>query len=175
MPALLTFWQGTPMDPRLTFLTWLEETPLAGVMRQSPWSYPLVERAHILGFILLIGAAAMFDLRLLGLTPRLPVVDVGRHLLPWSRVGLVVVVISGALLFAADPIALWFNTVFRAKMALIVVAGLNAAAFHAWPFRSVATWNRFAPTPWSVKVTASLSLMLWMVIAALGRFIAYIE
>ena len=162
------------MDPLMTFLTWLEATPLAGVMRQSPWSYPLVETAHILGFILLIGAAAMFDLRLLGLTPRLPVVDVARHLLPWSHVGLVVVVISGALLFAADPVALWFNSVFRAKMALIAVAGLNAAVF-AWPFRSVATWNRFAPTPWPAKVAASLSLLLWVVIAALGRFIAYIE
>ena len=163
------------MDPLMTFLIWLEATPLAGAMRQSPWSYPLVETAHILGFILLIGAAAMFDLRLLGLTPRLPVVDVARHLLPWSHVGLAVVVISGVLLFAADPIALWFNSVFRAKMALIVVAGLNAAAFHAWPFRSVATWNQFAPTPWPAKAAASLSLLLWMTIAALGRFIAYIE
>jgi hypothetical protein len=163
------------MDPLMTFLTWLEATPLAGMMRQSPWSYPLVETAHILGFILLIGAAAMFDLRLLGLTPRLPVVDVARHLLPWSHVGPAVVVISGVLLFAADPVALWFNTVFRAKMVLIVFAGLNAAAFHAWPFRSVANWNQFAPIPWSARVAASLSLALWITIAALGRLIAYIE
>ena len=117
----------------------------------------------------------MFDLRLLGLTPRLPVVDVARHLLPWSHVGLVVVGISGALLFAADPIALWFNSVFRAKMVLIVVAGCNAAVFHSRVFRSVATWNQFAPTPWPAKAAASLSLLLWMTIAALGRFIAYIE
>ncbi len=163
------------MDLLMTFLTWLEATPLAGVMRQSPWSYPLVETAHILGFILLIGAAAMFDLRLLGWTPRLPVVDVARHLLPWSHVGLVVVVISGALLFAADPVALWFNSVFRAKLVLIVVAGLNAAAFHAWPFRSVMTWNRFAPPPWPARAAAATSLMLWITIAALGRMIAYIE
>ena len=63
------------MDPLMT-LTWLEATPLAGVMRQFPWSYPLVQTAHILGFILVKGAAAKFDLRLLGSTPRLPVVDV---------------------------------------------------------------------------------------------------
>ena len=126
------------MDRLMTILTWLEATPLAAVMRQSPWSYPLVETAHILGFILLIGAAAMFDQRLLGLAPRLPVVDVARHLLPWSHVGLAIVVISGALL-------------------------------------SVATWNCFAPTPWPAKAAAGLSLMLWITIAALGRFIAYIE
>ena len=163
------------MDPLMTFLTWLEATTLAGVMRQSPWSYPLVETAHILGFILVIGAAAMFDLRLLGLTPCLPVVDVARHLLPWSHVGLAVVVISVELLFAADPVALWFNTVFRAKMSLIVVAGLNTAAFHAWPFRSVATWNQSAPTARAAKLAAALSLGLWVTIAALGRFIAYLE
>jgi hypothetical protein len=85
------------------------------------------------------------------------------------------VVISGALLFAADPVVLWFNTVFRAKMILIVVAGFNAAVFHSRVFRSVATWNRFAPTPWPAKTAASLSLVLWIAIAALGRFIAYIE
>ena len=60
-------------------------------------------------------------------------------------------------------------------MVLIIVAGLNAAAFHAWPFRSVAAWNQFAPTPWPVRVAASLSLVLWVTIAALGRLIAYIE
>ena len=112
------------MGPLMTFLTWLEATPLAGVMRQSPWSYPLVQTAHILGFILVKGAAAMFDLRLLGSTPRLPVVDVARHLLPFR---------------GRSRRALWFNPVFRAKMALIDVAGFNAAGFHAWPFRSVAT------------------------------------
>jgi hypothetical protein len=163
------------VDQLFAILTWLEATPLAAAMRQSPWLYPIVETAHILGLVLLIGAAAMFDLRLLGLSPRLPVADVARHLLPWCYVGLAVTALSGAMLFAADPLALWFNPAFRAKMALIVLAGVNAAAFHAGPFRSVARWDRFAPTPGAAKAAAALSLSLWATIAALGRFIAYLE
>ena len=175
MPAPPAFPKGMPMDPLMIFLIWLEATPVAGFMRQSPWSYPIAETAHILGFVLLIGAAAMFDLRLLGWTPRLPVADLARHLLPWSHVGLAVAVVSGGLLFAADPVAPWFNTVFRAKMALLVIAGLNAAVFHGRVFRSVVTWNRFAPAPWPAKAAAMVSLTLWVSIAALGRLIAYVE
>ena len=163
------------MDRLMTLLTWLEGTALARAMQQSPWLYPSAETAHILGLALLVGAAAMFDLRLLGLSPRLPVADVARHLLPWAWVGLGTALVSGFLLFAADPVGLWSNVAFRAKLLLIALAGLNAAAFHAWPFRSVATWNRFTPTPRAAKLAAALSLALWATIAALGRFIAYLE
>jgi hypothetical protein len=42
-------------------------------MRQWTWLYPIVEILHILGFVVLVGAAFMFDLRLLGLSRPLPV------------------------------------------------------------------------------------------------------
>jgi hypothetical protein len=47
------------------WLVWLETTQLAVAMRQWLWLYPIVEIVHILGFVLLVGAAFMFDLRLL--------------------------------------------------------------------------------------------------------------
>lgn len=48
------------------FLGWLEATPLALAMRSSLWLYPIVEIFHIVGFTILVGAVALFDLRLLG-------------------------------------------------------------------------------------------------------------
>jgi hypothetical protein len=35
-------------------------------MRGSVWMYPIVEVLHIVGFVILVGAVFMFDLRVLG-------------------------------------------------------------------------------------------------------------
>jgi hypothetical protein len=54
---------------------------------------------HIIGFVVLVGSAAMFDIRLLGMSGWLPVDATAHHLLRWSRASLLVVVPSGVLLF----------------------------------------------------------------------------
>ena len=62
----------------------IEGLPVAQAMRHWLWLYPAVEIAHILGFVLLVGSIAMFDLRLLGLSKSIPVPALARHLLPWT-------------------------------------------------------------------------------------------
>ena len=84
----------SPTGP--AWLVWLETTALADAMRQWLWLYPIVEIVHIVGIVLLVGAAAMFDLRLLGISRRLPVADMASHLLPWARLGLAIVAVTGA-------------------------------------------------------------------------------
>ncbi len=49
-----------------TWMQWLENTSLAIYIRQSLWLYPGLETVHIIGIVLLVGPAFMFDLRLLG-------------------------------------------------------------------------------------------------------------
>ncbi|MBP2671750.1 MAG: hypothetical protein H6Q85_1816, partial [candidate division NC10 bacterium] len=41
------------------WLIWLETTAVATAMRQWLWLYPVVEIVHILGFVVLVGAAAL--------------------------------------------------------------------------------------------------------------------
>lgn len=67
------------------WLVWLETSGVAGAMRQSAWLSPIVEIVHILGFVVLVGAAFSFDLRLLGASRVLPVTAMERHLLRASR------------------------------------------------------------------------------------------
>src|SRR5215207_4663936 len=76
----------------------LEATGPATAARESVWLYPTAEMLHIFGFVLLVGAAVMFDLRLLGLSRGVPVSAMAAHLLPWSRAGLAVVVPTGLLM-----------------------------------------------------------------------------
>ena len=111
------------------WLVWLEGTSVAAAMRQWLWLYPVVEIVHILGFVVLVGAAALFDLRLLGLARQLPVTALARYHLRWARSALFLIVPSGLLMFVAHATEMATNPAFQTKLALIVLAGLNAAAF----------------------------------------------
>src|SRR5262245_17805771 len=143
-------------------------------MRHWLWLYPIVEILHILGFVLLIGAAMMFDLRLLGLSARIPVSDLARHLLPWSRVGLGLVAPTGLAMFSAHATEWIENPAFWVKLSLIALAGLNAWAFHRWTFRSVAAWDRLVAAPPAAKASAVASLALWVGVVTCGRLLAYL-
>ena len=145
--------------------------PLAQAMREHAWLYPIVETLHIIGFTVLVGAVAMFDLRVLGFGRQLPVKALGRHLLPWSAGSMLLVLPTGLLLFVADPLALLANRVFLLKLALIAVAGLNALAFHAGPYRRAEAWPQRAPG--RAILHALLSLGLWIAVIACGRLLAY--
>jgi hypothetical protein len=161
-----------PIGP--SWLVWLETSAIAAAMRQQLWLYPIVEIVHILGFIVLVGAAAMFDLRLLGWSRQLSVGAMASHLLPWARRGLLVVAPSGALLFTAHATEMAANPAFRLKIVLLAMAVLNAALFHQGPFKSVPVWDHDVPAPTAAKLAALLSLMLWTGVLTCGRLLAYL-
>src|SRR5690606_23982828 len=143
-----------------SWLIWLEESAPAAAVRGSAWGYPIVETVHILGFVVLVGAAFMFDLRLLGISRSLPVTRMARHLLRWSRAAAFVVLPTGLLLFVAGAMEMAASPVFRLKLLLIVVAVTNAAVFHLATFSSVGAWDRDSPSPVAARVAAMLSLVL---------------
>jgi hypothetical protein len=155
------------------WLVWLETSGIAVAMRQWLWLYPIVEIVHIVGFVVLVGAAFMFDLRLLGLSRTLPVSGMAEHLLRWSRLALVVVAPSGALMFIAHATEMAVNPAFRLKLLLIAAAFVNAGIFHRWPFRAVGDWDTEIASPWAARLAGGLSLTLWTGVIACGRLLAY--
>jgi hypothetical protein len=160
------------MAPAAGWAEWLAATPPAAAMRDYAWLYPAVEILHIAGFAVLVGAVAMFDVRVLGLGRALPVRELARHLLPWSAGSMLVVAPSGLLLFAAEAPDLAANRVFLLKLVLIGAAGLNALAFHAGPYRAAERWQGRAPP--AARLHAVLSLLLWLAVIACGRLLAYV-
>ncbi len=156
------------------WLFWLENSALSAAIRQWVWLYPIIETVHILGLAILFGSVAMFDLRLLGFSRHLLVTDMAQHLLPWTYTSFGVVALSGFLMFAVDATEVGVNPAFRLKLMLIAATGINAAAFHLGPFKSVKMWNRGVPAPVAVKSVAIVSLILWIAVITCGRFIAYL-
>ena len=156
-----------------TIWSWLESSGAAAAMREWTWLYPGVEIAHILGFVVLVGAAFLFDLRLLGFSRRLPVADLGRHLLRWSRASLFVVVPTGFLMFMTNATKLAENPVFRLKLILIALAAVNALAYHLWASRAAGGGEVGAPSPPAAKLSAVVSLLAWAGVISCGRLIAF--
>ena len=158
----------------LSFLQWLADTPFSTGIRESTYLYPVVESVHVLSLCLFVGLLLLWDLRLLGVTlPRIAVSEVWARLIPWITFGAVLMVISGLLLFASDPVRFYGNIFFRIKAVGLVLALLNALAFHFGIERRLIEWDTSAVTPRAAKLAGGVSIALWAAIVVTGRFVAY--
>ena len=162
------------MAPGDALLGALEEGSIASAMRDSLWLFPLVETVHIIGFSILVGAVIMFDLRILGVSKRISVRMLARHLLPWSVGALLLIVPTGTLMFASEASDLVGNRAFVVKMLLLMLAGANAGAFHLGSFRDAELWDQNAPSPTGAKLHAIASMLIWIGVITCVRLIAYV-
>jgi hypothetical protein len=143
-------------------------------IRESLYVYPLVESTHVLSIMLFVGLAIMLDLRLLGITLRdVPVTDMLDRVLPWTKLGFAIMVITGVLLFFAIPVRTYQNIFFRTKILLLLLAGLNAWRFHSRTGRDIVVWDRHRMTPAAARVAGAASIVLWAGVVVTGRMIAY--
>lgn len=141
---------------------------LAGfpAIAEHPWAYPALEVVHIVGIALLLGNLVLLELRVWGAAPSLPVRALARLALGLSLVGFALIAASGLTMFAANPGELLANRTFVIKMALVALAGVNAAMFHA-------RGGLVRLDGWA-KAQTALSLGLWLAVIICGRFIAYL-
>lgn len=97
----------------------------------------------------------------------LPLSALPRALTPLALAGLTFMALSGPILFAADATALARSSTFGWKLALIVIALVNALAFRRF-------WRGTAGEPSvPLRLMAIVFIALWLSVAALGRLIAY--
>jgi hypothetical protein len=158
----------------LPFCQWLAETKWSIALHESLWVYPLVESTHVWTLALFVGFATLLDLRLLGVAfTGVPVSEVARKLLPWTIAGFVVMVTTGLLLFYAIPVRTYQSVFFRAKVILLVLAGVNVFVFHKNVWKRVAEWDCEPLPPGSARFAGAASLFLWATVVFAGRMIAY--
>ncbi|MDG2530305.1 hypothetical protein [Caulobacter endophyticus] len=149
----------------------LHDSAFGAWARGSSFAYPLANLLHLAGLVLLVGAIGLLDLRLAGAFRALPVAALSRALTPMAVAGLVLMVPSGLVMFAADAKTLAMSGVFRWKLALIAAGLVNAAAFRLLWGRRLSSWDLAAPP--AARVMALGSLVLWVAVGTLGRLIAY--
>jgi len=153
---------------------WLGNTLLGKSIHDSTWMFPVIETVHLFGIVILVGFASVLDLRLMGMAFKdFTVSMLAKRFLPWIWAGFVIQVVTGFLLFASEAAKMYGNDVFRAKMLMILAAGINALVFHLIAYRSVGRWERDPVAPWSARFAGALSILLWFGIVGAGRWIAY--
>jgi hypothetical protein len=151
----------------------LEHSALGDLARHSFWLYPLCGVLHLVGLGLLVGSILAFDLRLIGITKRLALDAAARQLLPTALLGFGLSLSTGFVMFSADATHLVRNPIFLTKLGVIVLAGLNAALFHARASRAVISGRADAPALRHAKLAGMLSIAFWLGTVSLGRLIAY--
>jgi hypothetical protein len=156
------------------FFEWLGTTSWSIAFHESRYVFLLVLMIHVLTLSVFVGTALMIDLRLLGRTMTdVPVSQVMTRLMPWTEAGFLVMIVTGALLFYAAPVARYENMFFRLKMAALAMAVMNMWLFRRNVYRRVAEWDLDPVPPRRVRMVGALSLLLLALIITAGRMMAY--
>jgi uncharacterized membrane protein len=154
------------------FCDWLSNTPLSMVIQNVYWIIPTVQTVHILAIATVMASVVMLDFRLLGVTGRsqaLP--DVAHRFLPWVWGAVAVLLASGSLLIIAEPGRDLLNVVFYLKMSLLVCVLALTFGFQLLVRRGGEFWEHRRTI---ARITAVVSLALWVGIVMCGRWIAYV-
>jgi hypothetical protein len=155
-------------------LHWIKELPLGAAVRESRWLFAMGETFHFIGLCLMAGGLLIVDLRLLGFIRRVPM-RAALAFLPFVIVGFLINLATGIEFFVTDPFMYWPNPAFKLKMFLILLAGLNALVFTVVDHRRELVLADGKNTGRYVKVTAGLSLGLWLCVLLLGRLLPAFE
>lgn len=144
----------------------LEATKLATALRNSVWSYPLVNAAHILGVALLVGSVVPLDLRLLGAWRTVPLAPLWKVLTRSAGAGLALTLVFGVLLFVTRATEYVASNFFIAKMVAVGLGTVNIPLFLRTPPASHTPGFR-------LRLAAAVSLTAWLTALISGRLIGY--
>ena len=154
----------------LPFVQWVSTTALSQAISTSPWAFAVTESMHLLALSVIGGAVLIVDLRLLGLGLRdQPIERVARDAHPWLVRSLIVMLVTGVLLFSSEPIKCYYSTPFWVKMSSLLLAMIFAFTVR----RKVALADEGHVRPIWLKVVAIVSLTLWFGVGAGGRWIGF--
>ena len=151
-------------------LEWLETTAVARFVSESLWGYPIILTSHGIGMAIVVGIMLMIDMRLLGYAPRIPL-DSFEKLFAVGWFGIALNVVSGLLLFTAEAVRFAGNTMFQAKIALLVV-GASTAWLSMKEAMALPAGEVIAAT--KARTLARVSIACFMIAVIAGRFTAYV-
>jgi len=154
----------------LPFFQWCQDSSLGAMIRESVWMFPIIEAVHLLALALIGGAVLIVDMRLAGLAlRRQPAAMVARDAEPWLIGSLVVMIITGVLLFVSEALKCYYSPPFWLKMSFLALA----IAFTFTLRRKVAFAGDTLVAPWRMKTVAALSVLLWSGVGLMGRGIGF--
>jgi hypothetical protein len=113
------------------------------------------------------------DARLIGAFAATPPAAIVRPARRMAMIGLLLMALTGSMLLTAEASHVALNPVFQIKAALIGLGLANALLVAGPAMRALDEVPAFAPLPVRLRLSALLSLAIWISVAACGRLIAY--
>ena len=153
----------------LPYFEWIEATSLGNAIRQSLWLFPVIEATHLLGLCVLGGAVLIVDLRMLGVGLRNQAIpQIAQDARPWFVGALVVMLLTGWALFTSEAIKCYYNTSFWVKITTLPIAIVLTLLIRDRIARRAAMGTNA-----TTRLVGFLSITLWFVVAAAGRWIGF--
>ena len=139
----------------------IEQLDAVRALKTSFLAYPIVSAAHILGVGMLLSGVLLMDLRLLGAFGSLPEQPFLRLIRRFTLTGFALAVLAGVTLFSVRATEYVELPLFWAKMALIVLAGINLIGLLL--------------AKRAQKLFGALSLLLWLGVLMAGRLLGFVD
>ena len=154
----------------------IQDTGFFTAMRESALVYPIVLSTHLTCIAIFGGLILMSDLRLLGLAlTQVPVSEVLLRTRTFKRIGFVIMVTCGILLGGSKLFNYYDNPYFQVKMTLLALVGVHAIVFHRRVYGDPSKLDGLKIMPGVAKAAGLVSMVLWVGILSMGRWIAYFE
>jgi hypothetical protein len=158
------------MHHLLPLFKWFDTSAVGLWVRDSRWIFPAIEAVHIVALALLFGAILLLNLRLLGITlTDKPVAKLAVELNPWILVNLIIILVSGVMLFSSEALKAYASGPFQVKMLFLFAA----MVFHYTIYRAVTKSSDAAIGHWG-KLAAIISIVLWLGVGLGGRGIGFL-
>jgi len=150
----------------------LEDTSIGTAVRERMYYIPQI--FHLVGMALFGGAVVIDDLSLLGRVRQPAFSELSRQMLPWKWAGLIVVGLSGFVIFMSDATRLYRNIGFQWKVVLLLLVALNAWIFRSKVYRGVMLGEKTGVIPRPARISAAVSLLLWIGVLVASRIIGFV-
>jgi len=149
---------------------WLGNTAFGQWLGQSTDRIAWLFVMHLFGLTLLMGSTLLLSIRLLGFGFRSQrLAQLTKEIAILRSAGLVLMLLSGALIFTGGAVSYFQGEWFHRKMVLLAIALLLNFTL----FRKVTNAEEGRYSPLMNRITSVLALFLWFSVGAAGRAIAF--
>ena len=156
------------------FSLWVSEWPFCLWLQENFLAIPTFQTIHILSIAVLFGSTLMLNLRILGVVGTdQQLTEAFRRYQPWIWGGLLALVSTGIVLLISEPVRNMINPIFWFKMGALIVTVLLSLWFQGAVRSRMAQWDVSPSGHAAVRTGAVALIILWCVVMAGGRWIAY--
>jgi hypothetical protein len=150
----------------------VQDLSFFSAIRESHYLYPVLLSTHLATLGLFGGLILVTNLRLLGLAlVGIPIATLLDRLRRWKYLGLAVMVTTGGLIAGSKASEYLANPYFQAKLVMLTLVGIHGVMFRAAVYRNLSLGGAGPLT----RTAGALSLVLWIAVLSLGRWIAYFD